>query len=78
MLIKSKIPTPQQMVQTNREVKRKRAKIEKNEEIHNLHVGASSLSISLYNIYFNNEDTTCTSSHTPFLRMEITLPPKKG
>ena len=66
------------MVQTNRESKRKRDKIENNKAILELHAGASSSSISLYNIDFDNEDIACESSRNPSIRREITPPPEQG
>ena len=75
VLVKSRIPTPEKMVQTNREAKRKRAEIEKNKAITECNTDASSSSLSLYNIDSNNEDTTCASNRTPSLIREISLPP---
>ena len=62
------------MVQTNRKVERKRDEIEKKKSIIEWHVGASSSSISLYNIDSDHEDIACSSSQTPSLIREI-IPP---
>ena len=77
-LIKSKILTPSQMVQTDGEAERKKDEIEKNKSIIEWHTDASSSSIFLYNIDSDNEDTACSSSQTPSPIREITPPPKQG
>ena len=78
MLIKSKIPTPEQMVQTNREAESKRDEIGKNKATIEHNIGVSSSSVSLYNIYSDNEDTAWPSSQTPSLIRKITPPPNHG
>ena len=64
------------MVQTDREIERKRDEIEKKKSIIEWNTGASSSSISLYNIDSDKEDTTCASSRTPSPIREITPPPE--
>ena len=78
MLIKSKIPTPEKMVQIDREDERKKGEIKKKKSIIDWNTDASSSSISMYNIDFENEDTTFSSSWTLSLRREITPPPEQG
>ena len=65
LLIKSGIPTSEQMVQTDRDVEGKWDEIEKNKAIIKRNTCASSSSISLYNIDSDNKDTTCASSRLP-------------
>lgn len=66
------------MVQTNREVERKRDEIENNKAIIERNTGASSSSVSLYNIDSDNEDIACASSRTPSLIREIIPPLEQG
>lgn len=78
VLVKYRIPTPEKMVQTDREAKKKRTMIEKNKDIIEWNTDASSSSVSLYNIDSDNEGTRCASSRTPSLIREIIRPSKHG
>ena len=78
VLIKSKIPTPQQIDKIDKEVERKKDESEKNKAINEWHTNASSSSISLYYIDFENEDIACASSRTPSPIRKITPPLEQG
>ena len=78
VLVKYKIPTPNKMVQTNRDIERKRDGIKKIKSIIVWNTCASSSSISLYNIEAENEDIACASSENPSFIREITPPLDQG
>jgi hypothetical protein len=81
VLVKYKIPTPEQMIQVDKEVERQKVDIERSKaitkrkmlpRINDQDKDTSSSSVSMYDIDFDDEGTEFVSSQTPSIVRQIT------